>query len=181
MRIHTTATGVDDHAPTAEQQSPSRPGADVLFLCTGNYYRSRFAEELFNHLAVRRRIPLRAHSLGFTPHPDTNPGFLSTFAIAALAERNIAPASTRMPQAVKAADFITCRRCIAMSETEHRPIMECLFPSLIHTVQFWSVEDLAWEQPHSALGKIESSVAALMSELVEGASSPTSAAAVTPS
>ena len=23
----------------------------VLFLCTGNYYRSRFAEELFNHEA----------------------------------------------------------------------------------------------------------------------------------
>ena len=25
----------------------------VLFLCTGNYYRSRFAEELFNHHAER--------------------------------------------------------------------------------------------------------------------------------
>ncbi|MGM4967020.1 hypothetical protein AB7714_26215 [Tardiphaga sp. 1201_B9_N1_1] len=25
----------------------------VLFLCTGNYYRSRYAEELFNHLARR--------------------------------------------------------------------------------------------------------------------------------
>jgi hypothetical protein len=24
----------------------------VLFLCTGNYYRSRFAEELFNHRAA---------------------------------------------------------------------------------------------------------------------------------
>jgi protein-tyrosine phosphatase len=24
----------------------------VLFLCTGNYYRSRYAEELFNHLSA---------------------------------------------------------------------------------------------------------------------------------
>jgi protein-tyrosine-phosphatase len=25
----------------------------LLFLCTGNYYRSRYAEELFNHHAAR--------------------------------------------------------------------------------------------------------------------------------
>ena len=27
----------------------------VLFLCSGNYYRSRFAEHLFNHLAAADR------------------------------------------------------------------------------------------------------------------------------
>jgi protein-tyrosine phosphatase len=28
----------------------------MLFLCTGNYYRSRFAELLFNHLAKQRGL-----------------------------------------------------------------------------------------------------------------------------
>ena len=36
----------------------------VLFLCTGNYYRSRFAEVLFNHLARERGLRWRAESRG---------------------------------------------------------------------------------------------------------------------
>ena len=36
----------------------------VLFLCTGNYYRSRFAEVLFNSLADKMKLPWRATSRG---------------------------------------------------------------------------------------------------------------------
>src|SRR4051812_12382323 len=36
----------------------------VLFLCTGNYYRSRFAEVVFNTLAGRAGLPWRAESRG---------------------------------------------------------------------------------------------------------------------
>ena len=36
----------------------------VLFLCTGNYYRSRFAEILFNHLAGQSKLAWRADSRG---------------------------------------------------------------------------------------------------------------------
>ena len=36
----------------------------VLFLCTGNYYRSRFAEILFNQLAPTRGLNWRADSRG---------------------------------------------------------------------------------------------------------------------
>jgi hypothetical protein len=36
----------------------------VLFLCTGNYYRSRFAEALFNSVAGRMGLPWRASSRG---------------------------------------------------------------------------------------------------------------------
>ena len=34
----------------------------VLFLCTGNYYRSRYAEEIFNHQAGRDGLGWRAFS-----------------------------------------------------------------------------------------------------------------------
>src|SRR3954465_5725506 len=36
----------------------------VLFLCTGNYYRSRFAEVLFNSVAAKMGLPWKATSRG---------------------------------------------------------------------------------------------------------------------
>jgi protein-tyrosine phosphatase len=36
----------------------------VLFLCTGNYYRSRFAEHFFNALATREALSWQADSRG---------------------------------------------------------------------------------------------------------------------
>ena len=36
----------------------------VLFLCTGNYYRSRYAEALFNSVAGKMSLPWRASSRG---------------------------------------------------------------------------------------------------------------------
>ena len=36
----------------------------VLFLCTGNYYRSRFAEVLFNSVASKMGLSWRAASRG---------------------------------------------------------------------------------------------------------------------
>ena len=36
----------------------------VLFLCTGNYYRSRFAEVLFNSVDGKMGLPWRASSRG---------------------------------------------------------------------------------------------------------------------
>ncbi len=36
----------------------------ILFLCTGNYYRSRFAENLFNWLATKQGLDWQADSRG---------------------------------------------------------------------------------------------------------------------
>ena len=41
-----------------------RQEKNVLFLCTGNYYRSRFAEILFNSVAGRMGLPWKASSRG---------------------------------------------------------------------------------------------------------------------
>ena len=41
-----------------------RTNKTVLFLCTGNYYRSRFAEVLFNSVAGKMGLPWRASSRG---------------------------------------------------------------------------------------------------------------------
>ena len=45
----------------------------LLFLCTGNYYRSRYAEELFNHRAAPAGLNWRAQSRGLA-HPSYGRG-----------------------------------------------------------------------------------------------------------
>lgn len=160
--------------PEVQLTEPTTPAAAVLFLCTGNYYRSRFAEELFNHLAESSGLEVRATSLGFTPHPKTNLGPMSPFAFAALAQRRIIPrGANRMPAAVDRTDFARHPVCIALCEREHRPMMQTLFPELMGRVHFWNVEDLALEPPSAALAAIEFHVRILLREM----SSPPPAAA----
>ena len=144
--------------------------ARILFLCTGNYYRSRFAEELFNFLSSKASLDCRATSLGFTPHPDFNPGPISRHALEALAARGISPRRpVRMPSAVQAHDFLNHEYVIALDETEHRPMMENLFPQFLSRVQFWQVQDLAWEPPERATARIERDVRSLLDKLSKNA------------
>src|SRR5207237_6225035 len=60
----------------------------VLFLCTGNYYRSRFAEHYFNALAAAAGLAWRAVSRGLRLNPN-NPGPISRQTVRWLGERGI--------------------------------------------------------------------------------------------
>src|SRR5438445_5832879 len=44
----------------------------VLFLCTGNYYRSRFAEALFNSVAGKMGLPWQVSSRGLALERGVN-------------------------------------------------------------------------------------------------------------
>ena len=63
----------------------------VLFLCTGNYYRSRFAEILFNHLAPQHNLDWHAESSGLHVQSDgiINSGPLSRFTRQYVAEQDL--------------------------------------------------------------------------------------------
>ena len=52
----------------------------ILFLCTGNYFRSRFAEQLFNHIAQAEALPWVAESRALRPVAlSRNPGSISVY------------------------------------------------------------------------------------------------------
>ena len=139
----------------------------VLFLCSGNYYRSRFAEELFNHLAPGAGVAYRGDSAGLWPECHThNVGPMSPHTIRGLKERGVSlPAVLRAPRDVSEADLQGAQLTIAVKESEHRPIIERRFPDWLQRVEFWHVDDVGDAPPDVALPLIERGVRELLERL----------------
>jgi protein-tyrosine phosphatase len=141
----------------------------VLFLCSGNYYRSRFAEQYFNWLAENGKLPWRAESRGLTVGTMGNIGPISAFALEGLASRGIPPnGNSRFPRQVAEADLVRADVVIAVKEAEHRPALAQLFPHWVDRVHFWHVDDLDCAQPEETLGQLEDEVRALAARLRDG-------------
>ncbi len=121
-----------------------RQHQSILFLCTGNYYRSRFAEILFNSLAEKKGLPWRASSRGLALERGiNNVGPIAVSAIMALEALGIraGDAVTRMPAQVTLHDLETADRIIALKEAEHLPLLQERHPPWAARVEFWHVED----------------------------------------
>jgi len=137
----------------------------ILFLCTGNYYRSRYAEAMFNHKAARRRLDWRAFSRGLATHLAPPVG-LSPHSTLRMLERGIPREGTgRNPVQVTEKDFRRADRIVALKETEHRPLMARLFPGWEKRVEYWEISDLDAAMPEVALAAIEARVMALLANL----------------
>jgi protein-tyrosine phosphatase len=136
----------------------------VLFLCTGNYYRSRYAEEVFNHRAGIEGLAWRAFSRGAAERGSAgNVGPISPYALDALAARGItAEGATRDPLPCTIADFDDAQLVIAVKETEHRPLIERRFPDVAHRVTYWHVDDIEFAHPSLALAMIDDQVRELI-------------------
>src|SRR5258707_13205727 len=80
----------------------------VLFLCTGNYYRSRFAEVLFNSVAAKMGLPWKASSRGLALERGVNNvGPMASSAVKVLEGMGIRAAAecARSPAQVTADDL----------------------------------------------------------------------------
>ena len=139
----------------------------VLFLCTGNYYRSRFAEHLFNALAEREQLGWRAFSRGLAIERGIfNVGAISPAVVARLAARGVVvPADERAPRQAVPADLAAAGRIVALDEAEHRPLVEERFPEWAAAIEYWVVHDLDKTGPEEAMAQIERQVQALIGEL----------------
>lgn len=139
--------------------------ATVLFLCTGNYYRSRFAEHFFNEEAQRRKLAWQASSRGLQPSQE-NLGFMSRDALDRLRELDMEPrAPLRLPMDLALSDLDAATLTVAMNEVEHRPLMAVRFPEWTERVRYWRIYDVDVVDADAGLAAIEKAVMALLDEI----------------
>lgn len=133
-------------------------------MCTGNYYRSRFSEILFNKLAGDYGVALRAESRGLVTSLITEDmGCLSPHAIRGLEKRHIPFQSyLRRPIQVQEKDLAAANMVVALDEREHRPLVEKMHPRWADRISYWQVADIQDVPPDIALDKLERNVRLLL-------------------
>ena len=158
----------------------------LIFVCTGNYYRSRLAELLFNHYAAPLELPWYAESRGLMVSGRMHGiasearSFAEALGLAAVPVRNPLPL---LVDELAEADLV-----VLMNRAEHEPLMEREFRPIFRRLvsqgklRSWNVYDLptsraAWgaEPPPSQPGcssseHIDFAVRALVSELAQASS-----------
>ena len=139
----------------------------VLFLCTGNYYRSRFAELLFNRLAREAGLDWQADSRGVATEMGAGLGGpMSPTAIDALRLRGVdIEGEPRFPLQVQPADLESAQMVIALDEQEHRSYLADRCPGWEERVAYWHVHDLGQTPASVALAEIEREVRGLIAQL----------------
>lgn len=146
--------------------SPRRV-SQVLFLCSGNYYRSRYAELFFNTHIQDEIIAWRSFSRGLVvDRISNNIGPISHAAQHRLATRGIhLPADIRFPAQLLEPDLLAADLIIAMKEAEHRPMFTERFPAWTDRVEYWHIDDVDYARPEDALTALERSVRQLIDRL----------------
>ena len=139
----------------------------VLFLCTGNYYRSRFAAILFNHLARERDLRWRATSRGLKIGWPGNVGPISPHTLRRLHAMALADCddARQMPIECRECDLADAHLVIALKEAEHRPMLAERFGGWADRVTYWHVHDVDAAHPDDALREIEQLVRDLVERL----------------
>jgi len=138
----------------------------ILFLCTGNYYRSRLAEVLFVSVARKMGLPWSASSRGLALERGVNNiGPMATAAIKWLEAMGIRDVERcgRLPAQVTIDELEKADVVIALSQDEHSPLLRERFPAYAERVEFWHIDDAP-----EAVALIERKIMDLMARLLGG-------------
>ena len=138
----------------------------VLFLCSANYYRSRFAEHLFNWLAPQAGLPWQADSRGLLVGHWGDVGAISHYTVDALKERGVPiDGDHRDPRQLAEDDLAGSDLVVAVKESEHRPLLRRQFPDWVDRVEYWHIDDIDCAHPEDSLPVLEEHVRGLVATL----------------
>jgi protein-tyrosine phosphatase len=168
-------------SPQPDSPQPDNPQSETpalthsaLFICTGNFHRSRFAEHLFNAIAQERGLPWTAISRGTNVEGSRTffkGRLMSPEAQQALDDLSIEfRADLRDPLQLTPDDLAIADVIIAVCEDEHRPHIERDFLAAAERVQYWGVFDVPIWPAGEGLAKLDQLVRDLIDHL---ASQPT--------
>lgn len=138
----------------------------ALFICTGNYYRSRFAEIYFNDLALKMKLNWKADSRGLEASAGRNEGPISKFALQRLTQHGLSAGNPiRFPLQLEEMDLQEATLIVAINRVEHQPMMEKQFPAWAGKVKYWDVADLDVTDAENALPVIEEQIRSLVEKI----------------
>jgi low molecular weight protein-tyrosine phosphatase len=145
-------------------RTEASPVYKLLFLCTGNYYRSRFAELLFNAMAATHALPWQAFSRGLALDKGVNNiGPMSPLAIDALYALGIASVEAeRFPLQVEECDLQAADHIIALQEAEHKLYLQERYPAWTNKVEYWHIRDVVPMPTYNPLEEIAHDVQRLI-------------------
>lgn len=132
------------------QETNLPPQKQVLFVCTGNYYRSRFAESFFNQIACQAGLNWKAISRGLRLVPSQHG--ISSLALRELTKRGVPPElCAGVPKALTKEDLERSDYIVLMNEAEHRPLLEKQFPTRDdRRIHYWHIGESGKMNPSTA-------------------------------
>ncbi len=140
----------------------------VIFVCTGNFYRSRFSEYLFNSLAKQHGLSWQATSRGLkTWTVGTHEGPVSELAAYRLTAMGVGFDRTRFPRQLSRRDLEGADLVVALKRAEHHAMMHNQFPDWADRITYWHVNDIDFASSDEALPVCESYVKFLVSALLD--------------
>ena len=134
----------------------------ILFLCTGNYYRSRFCEIYLDHL-LNEKI---TDSKGLMAYRKLNEGPISEHTIQYLDELEVNLPIIRFPDQMEERHFEQVNRVIALDKSEHYTMMQHYFPDWKDKIEYWDVHDIDKTDPEQALPTLKKKVEELADSLI---------------
>ena len=143
----------------------------VTFVCTGNYYRSRFAESYFNYLCDILKLNYVADSYGLAihfadelaeEHGEISPFSKERMEKIGIPERYfLRDRKSLIKDAIENSDVI-----IAMDKEEHTPMIMEQFPSYINQFNFFEVKDVFDWEPKQTLDETQKMVEMMINDIM---------------